>query len=572
VNPAETLRSVPVKQHFLLGNWLVDPEVGRISRDEATLHLEPKVMEVLAYLVSHRGQLVTREALERDVWRGALVGYDSVTGTIIKLRKALNDDAHAPRYIETLPKRGYRLIAQVTPLTEAVESSEATPGDVDASPARGSAKRPAYILAAAIVTLLALTVGLLFLGGETGEPPVSPQALSAGSSLLVLPFENISDDPEQDYFSDGMTEDIITDLSRLSNLRVIASNTSFAYKHRKTTPQEIGNELGVTYVLEGSIRRSGDALRVNARLVDTRSGFQKWAARFDRPVAEAFSLQDELTGHIVEALALHLTREERERLARRSTDNLEAYDHFLEGQRLSRLTTREGNEEAQAAYRRAIQADPRYGRAYGALAYNMAFAYRRGWSDRPAETLDRALVLARQGVALDSSIPHTFWSLGYVLMMQKDFDKAKQAVRTAIAIAPNYGDGYGLLALILNNLGEAQEAIGMVTKGMQLNPYYTWDYPFNLGRAYYHLGRYDEAIEQLQDSLERNEFSIIPRLFLAASYVRAGRQEDAEWEADQIRIMNPASTLSHIRSAYAIDRPEMMEEFLLALRQAGLEE
>jgi adenylate cyclase len=561
-------------QRYTLGDWVVDPAGCRIAADGATVHLEPKVMEVLAYLVSHQGQLVTREALEQDVWRGALVGYDSVTGSIIKLRKALGDDARNPQYIETVPKRGYRLIAVVSDPPQALPERIVTAVNGDGIILdRKSWQRFGWRGALAVLAGALLVSGLLvnrWHGGTALSP--APDAASTLVSLLVLPFENISDDPMQDYFSDGMTEDIITDLSRVSHLRVIASNISSAYKKQQTQPRKIGEKLSVDYVVEGSVRRNGDTLRVNARLVDTRSGFQKWAARYDTRVTEVFSVQDELSGNIVEALALQLTRNERALLARKTTDNLHAYDLFLEAQRLSRVTTRESNEAAQSVYRKAIEADPGYGRAYGALAYNMAYAYRHGWSDRPRETLSRASELARQGVELDSSIPQTFWSLGYVYMTSKAFDKAIEAVNNAIAIAPNYGDGYDLLALIYNNLGESEKAIAMVSKGMELNPYYTWDYPFNLGRAKYQLGAYEEAIESLTDSLERNEFSIIPRLFLAASYVRAGRQADAEWEVEQIEMHNPTTTISHIRNAFAIDRPEMMAAFLDDLRQAGLPE
>lgn len=566
----------PLTQGYSLGDWSVDPAGSQIRRGEDRVRLEPKVMEVLDYLVEHRGELVTREALERDVWRGALIGYDSITSTIIKLRRALRDDAHNPLYIETVPKRGYRLIAVVSRFTEETgPRADGVPQTRDSAPNRQKRFKIERVAWIVVSVILLVGVLLLMLPQQTQEPvptPSSPASGFAMPSLVVLPFENISGDPSQESFSDGMTEDIITDLSRLSSLRVIASNTSFTYRNRQHSPEQIGEELQVDYVLAGSIRRSGDALRVNARLVDTKTGFQKWASRYDRRLDEVFAVQDELAHHIVEALTVHLTAQERALLSRKTTDNLQAYDLFLEAQRLSRLTTREGNENAQAAYREAILADPVYGRAYGALAYNMALSYRRGWSERPRETLDRALALARKGVELDNSIPHTYWSLGYVHMMEKAFDKAKEAVRQAIAIAPNYGDGYGLLALIHNNLGEAEEAIEMVTRGMRHNPYYTWDYPYNLGRAYYTLGRYPEAIAALTDALKRNEFAHLPRLYLTASYVRAGRMEDAEWEAEQVVILNPTTTLSHLQNVLPMERPELRASFLADLRRAGLPE
>lgn len=534
-------------------------------------------MDVLNYLVLHQGELVAREALERDVWRGALVGYDSVTSTIIKLRRALGDDAHNPKYIETVPKRGYRLIASVEqPVADGTGVSTLEPGEAAALQIRSRGKKTGIygVLSLLIVFIVGIALILLWQSGPKSSIPSA--FLLSKPSIVVIPFENLSDDPEQDYFSYGMSEDIITDLSRLSHLRVIASKTLFAHinssNNGRPHPQEIGEEFNVEYILEGSVRRSGDALRVNARLVDTRSGFQIWASRYDRRLSDLFTVQDELTGNIVEALALRLTPNERALLSRKTTDNLQAYDLFLEGQRLSRINTRESIEAAQSAYRRAIGIDPGYGRAYGALAYNMALGYRRGWTDRPLETLTRALELAKQGVALDNSIPQTYWSLGFVYMMHRAFANAEEAARNAIVIAPNFGDGYGLLAQIHNNLGEAQKAIDMVAKGKQVNPYFTWDYLYSQGKAYYLLDRYEKAIASLTNSLERNEFAIVPRLYLAACYVRVGRLEDAEWEIDQIRILNSTSTITHTRNALPIEPPEMMNALLDDLRQAGLPE
>jgi len=391
-------------------------------------------------------------------------------------------------------------------------------------------------------------------------------------SIVVLPFEELSKDASQEPFADGITEDIITDLSGLSRLMVIASNTSFAFKGKTVNAQTIGKELGVDYVLEGSIRRYGDSVRVNAQLVDARTGFQKWAKRYDREVTEVFAVQDELTEGIVEALAIQLTSREQERLARRTTDSLAAYDHFQEGQRLAKISSEQTNLQAQAAYRRAIEADPEYGRAYGALAYVLAFYNRRGWSDSPVQTLDMALDLAKKAVSLNSAVPQTHWSLGYVHLMRKEFDLAEAAVEDAIKVAPNYADAYGLLALIKNSLGDGESAAALIEKGMKLNPYYTWDYPYNLGRAFYTQGRLAEAIEALEEAKQRNENVVPIRLHLAASYVRAGRLDDAEWEVEEIQILNPADTLSHLRATFPMRDPQLLNNLLDDLRAAGLPE
>jgi adenylate cyclase len=334
----------------------------------------------------------------------------------------------------------------------------------------------------------------------------------------------------------------------------------------------VGAELGVDFVLEGSVRRSGDAVRINAQLVDARSGFQKWAERYDRPAVEVFAVQDEVTRSIVRALALSLTRQESERLERPSTGSLAAYDWFQEGQRLGRVYTKETNVEAEAAYRRAIELDPDYGRAYGALAYILASNYRRGWTDTPQLTLDRALELARKAVALDPTIPQTFWALGYVHLVRREPDEAEAAVARALAIAPNYADGYGLFAIIKNARGDAQSALDLINQGIRLNPYFTWDYPFNQGLAYYTLGRMDEAIAAFEKARSRNANAVPVRILLAASYARAGRLEEAEWEVQEIGTMSPTDTVTQLRNADFFVAPALRDPLIADLRKAGLPE
>lgn len=555
---------------FRIGEWTVDPNGDTLARNGTEVRIEPLVMDVLCLLASHAGELVTREEFEREVWHGALVRYDSVTSAIIKLRKALNDDARNPSYIATIPKRGYRLIVAVEPLP-----AEIPPAGGSAAPKprpgllQPDGATPWWLWLVILATLLAAAVWMV---SRDAPPALSPAATDVTPSIVVLPFENVSDDPQQQVFTDGITEDIITDLARLSNLMVIASSTSFTYKGRRVQPQEIGAELGVDYVLDGSIQRIGDEIRINTRLVDTKTGYQKWAARYDRRFDEVFSIQDELTNSIVHALGIELTTQEIARLAHTPTDNLKAYAIFQEGQRLAKISTEETNEQAQAAYREAIRFDPEYGRAYGALAFTMGHAYLRGWTNAPVETLDRALELARMAVTLDDSIPHTYWALGYVRMMRKEYEKAEQAVMQSLDISPNFADGYGLLALISNNLGQAERAIDLITKGMQLNPHYTWDYLYNLGRAYYTTGRHAEAIEVLERAVLRNANMIPPRLFLAASYVHLDRLDDAEWEIENIRILSSAVTITHLQGTMPISNPDHMHTFLADLRQAGLPE
>lgn len=555
---------------YQVGDWLVDPAAGHIAKGGLAVKLEPMVMEVLSYLAHRQGELVTREDLERDVWRGAVVGYDSITAAVIKLRKALTDDARRPRYIATIPKRGYRLIAAVQDCVAGAEAEKTADAAASASgPTASRANLSRWLLSAFVLILLLAPSFLFYPYKQAQDGSVST---SSPPSIVVLPFENLTDDSQQETFADGITEDIITDLSRLSGLRTIAGNTSSTYKGRHVQPQELRADLQVDFVLDGSVRRQGDVLRINAQLVDARTGFRKWAVRYDRPLSEVFDVQDEVTDSIVEALTLRISDQEKRRLAQRSTGNLRAYDAFLEGQQLSKLGTPEANQQAQHAYLRAIELDPSYGRAYGALAFTMTVAFRRGWTDTPIETLARALELAKNGVALDDSIPQTHWALGYVYLMRKELESAEAAAMESLAVAPNYADGYGLLALINNNLGNPEKAIELINRGMQLNPYYTWDYPYNLGRAYYTLGRYEDAISALEKARERNENVAPIKLYLIASYVRSGREGDAEWEAQELQMVNPTETISHTEKSIPISDPELRKAFLDDLRAAGLPE
>ena len=564
---------------FFIGEWRVSPQEDTLTLDDKTVRLEPRAMEVLVYLASRPGDVVTRAELEETVWRGGLVGYDAVTNTVIKLRKALGDNARDPSFIATVPKRGYQLIAPVRH-EPAIDAEQPPPGDIAethrTSPRNGMSDRARVGL---MITILVSAGALVWavlnnIGPTPPKPSESITTAPAGQppSILVLPFENLSDDPDQERFSDGITEDIITDLSRLSHLRVMGNNTAFSYKGRQVQPQQVGTELGVDFVLEGSIRRHEQTIRINSQLVDARSGFQKWAQRYDRQLAEVFAVQDEVTHSIVEALAIQLETTEKQNLAHRSTNNLEAYQLFLEGQQQAGSSTRENNQRAQNSYRAAIAADPGYGRAYSALAYTLAFNFRRGWNDAPMHTIDRALELARKAVELDSSVPQTYWSLGYVHLMRREFELAQDAVARSLQVAPNFADSYGLLALIKNSLGEAQTAIELVEKGMRLNPYYTWDYPYNLGRAYYTLGQTEQAITALEAAKSRNPSAVPIRLHLAATYVRAGRLEDAEWEVEEIQSISPDETLVHVAKTHPTRDAKAMQRLLGELREAGLPE
>ncbi|MEJ2398707.1 MAG: winged helix-turn-helix domain-containing protein [Gammaproteobacteria bacterium] len=565
---------LPEQKVFFIGDWRVSPAEGVLSRDGEVVHLEPKVAEVLVYLAAHAGQVVTRQELEREVWQGALVGYDAITNTVIKLRRALHDNSHQPQYVTTIPKRGYELIAPVRYL-----QTETNPNPSITSTAEATAIAPVTGQAPKLRVKVILTalLGVLFLA-STGAwlwfayRSAIPRFQNNKPSLIVMPFKNLSHDASQDYLADGMTEDLITDLSRTARLQVLASNTSYIYHDKRVAPREVGKTLHIDYVLQGNIRTVGGTLRVNTQLVEARTGFNKWAESYDRSTQEIFNVRHEITSGVVNALALNLTAKEKQRLASKATSNLKAYGYFQEGQRLSKGRTKEDNQLAETAYRKAIAIDPTYGRAYGALAVTLGVDFFRGWTATPKENLDRALELARNAVALDDSIPQTYWALGWVYLMRREHAKAEQATMKSIEIAPNYADGYGLLAFIDNYQGKSAQAIAYLRKGMQLNPYYSWDYPYNLGRAYYDSGQYAKAVAALEQARQRNPNIMFANVYLVASYVRLGRQDDAEWVVQELQVMDPPVTISHISKVAPYSDLKLLQPLLADLRKAGLPE
>jgi adenylate cyclase len=443
------------------------------------------------------------------------------------------------------------------------------------TPNRQRSRIVAATVAAAVV-VATVVVWLQAWQRETEPASVDrlTQSLPDKPSIAVLPFDNLSNDPEQDYFVDGIAEDLITDLSKVSGLLVVARNSSFNYRGQSPDIREVGQALNVRYVLEGSVRKAGGNLRINAQLIDADSGHHLWAERYDREVEGVFSVQDDVTRKIVAALSVALTSEEEKQVLRPVTDNLEAYDVFLRGQSAFRALTEADNERSQELYKRAVQLDPSFARAYGALAVSHVLDFRRGWSIDRITSIDRAMELARKGVELDNASPEVLWSLGLVYLFKRQYEQATQALERAIHLAPSYADGYGLLALINNVRGTPADAIRLVKQAMKLNPHYTFEYPYNLGRAYYSMGRYSDAATALREATERNEAAIIPRIVLAASYVRLGQMDEAEWEITQVEVIDPNYTISKFTDDAPLSHmeDEGVKRLIEDIRKAGLPE
>jgi adenylate cyclase len=401
---------------------------------------------------------------------------------------------------------------------------------------------PGHRAAAVVVLLTLIGVGLMVVRERYFQAP-SGLPLPDKPSIVVLPFVNMSQDPKQEYFSDGITEDLTTDFSKISGLFVIARNSAFTYKGKAVKVQEVSKALGVRYVMEGSVRKTDTQVRVTAQLIDATTGYHLWSERYDRPLTDIFTLQDEIVQKIVLALRVTLTPEEQERFRRFPTNDLEAYDYFLRGAGQLKRSTKEANGQARQWFEKAIELDPQYAGAYAALSATHALDWMFQWGPEPPLALERAFETAQRAVALDDSLPIAHIVLGQAYLWKRRHAQATAEAERAIALDPNYAEGYALLGNILIFSGRPQDSVGIVEKAMRLNPHYPAHYLNTLGVAYCNAGRYDEAIATQKRALARNPQVVGPHFCLAACYGHLGREAEAQAEAAEIMRINPKFSL-----------------------------
>jgi TolB-like protein/class 3 adenylate cyclase/cytochrome c-type biogenesis protein CcmH/NrfG len=404
---------------------------------------------------------------------------------------------------------------------------------------------------------------------KAGLPAKPPLPLPDKPSIAVLPFTNLSDDPKQEYFADGMTDDLITDLSKISGLFVIARNSAFQYQGKPVDVKRISRELGVRYLLEGSVRRAKNQVRINAQLIDATTGGHLWAERYDREFKEIFSLQDEVTEQIVKALAVKLLAGEKERILKKDTANPEAYDLALRAWVYFQKYSKEKNAIAKNLFEKAIELDPSYASAQIGLVWTMLIEWHLGWNQDP-QVIDRAFELAEKIVAQNEFYPKAHELLGSVYLWEKSHDEAIAAFERAITLDPNDADAIQSLASVMNFVGKPEEAIVLLKKAIRLNPHYPTRYIFNLGRAYFQAGRYDQAISALKEAIIKNPHFPPVHYYLAASYGNLGNLESAREKAGEIKRIRPnfKSEIEKEKSFYKYKKD--LKSFVEGLRKAGL--
>jgi TolB-like protein/class 3 adenylate cyclase len=445
------------------------------------------------------------------------------------------------------------------------------------------------VLASAIVVLVAVIgVGVWYFFWRA--PKIEPASVEKMAfplpdkpSIAVLPFENMGGDPEQAYFADGMTEDLITDLSKVAGLFVIARNSTFVYKGKATDIREVARTLGVRYVLEGSVRRSGAEVRVNAQLIDTTTGGHVWADRYDGDLKNIFAFQDKVTRNVVTALAVELTKEDRERVARRGTENTQAYDVFLKGWQHYLRQTPEDFRAAIVHFKKAVELDPKYGRAYAALAATYWEASRRYWDlalgfSRTREAQLQAEQFLAKAMRDPTPLAHQVASA--MLLHMQQHDEAIAEAKRAIASDPNDADGYVALANTLSFTGRASDALEQVERAIRLNPHYPPYYLYQLGLARFGMKRLDEAAASLERSLALNRYDHWSQRLLLATYGLLGRRADAAKLLETIKgnekrgwvaVYDPL-TIRASTYWYPFTERADVERFAEGLRKAGLPE
>ena len=392
-------------------------------------------------------------------------------------------------------------------------------------------------------------------------------------SIAVLPFDNLSGDLDQEYLADGMTENIIAVLSNVPAMFVIARNSTFTYKGKAVKVQTVAEDLGVQYVLEGSVQKSGNRVRVTAQLIDAIKGHHLWADRYDRDLQDVFALQDEITLKILTALQVKLTHGQEAQM-HESTDNLEAWGHFVRATSFFERFTKEDNTKAQELFKRAVKLDSKYAAAWTMLGWTYWIDASYGFSESPKECFKQAVTIAQKALELDSANPDVHSLMGGIHLFQGQHEQAISEGRKAIALRPNDACNLALLAQTLSFSGKSEEAIGLMERAMRLNPYYPEWYLGILAHSYRVKGRYEEAIATYNELLKRRRktggAAIHTHLGLTLTYMKIGKEDEARDHAAELLRIDPSLSLEWVRQATFFKDQELLEQDLAALRKAGL--
>ncbi len=521
---------------FVFGECVLDTSRRELSRGGEAVAVGPQVFDLLIHLIENRDRVVSKDELFDVIWRGRTISESTLTSHVNFARRAIGDTGEEQRLIRTIPRKGFRFVGGVR---EAPPPSAATSS----------------------VAETATSLGAL--------------ALPDQPSVAVLPFLNLSGDPDQDYFADGVVEDIIGALSRMRWLFVIARNSSFIYKGRAVDVKQVGRELGVRYVLEGSVRKAGNRVRVTGQLIDATAGAHLWADRFDSSLDDIFDLHDELATSVVGAIAPQLERAEIQRAKHKPTEKLDAYDYYLRGMASFHQGNQEGMNEALPLFYQAIERDPGFASAYAMAAACLFWSKFNGWVADRSEVMSEGARLAYRAIELGKDDAVALARGGHALAnFVGDLDSGIALIDKALLLNPNLAAAWFLGGFVQIMRGEPDNAIERLAHAMRSSPLDSEMYRMQCGTALAHLcaGRFDEAAPWAEKSLRDLPSFLIAVCIIAASHAFAGRMDEAQRAIQNLRRLNPALRLSNLKDWLLFHRPEYLTILSDGLRRAGLPE
>ena len=508
-------------------DYVLDTQNFALSRGGEPVALEPQVFTLLAYLIEHRDRVVTKDELVAAVWDERIVSDATISSRINAVRRAVGDDGQTQRVVKTLPRRGFRFVAPVST-------------DQEAAP-------------------------------EVAHAPADPPPLPAKPSIAVLPFANLSGDVEQEYFADGIADDIITELSRMPWFFVIARNSSFAYKGQNLDVTQVGRELGVAYVLEGSVRRAANRLRVNAQLVDAVTGNHVWADRYDREITDVFDIQDEITGAIIGAVAPEFLSAEFRRTRQKQPSELTAWECVMRGRAIIWKLGRDDAPLARELFEKALSLSPDRGLGASDLALVHFLDAFYGWGKSPEESQRAMIATAERAVALDDHDPLALTILAWAYNFDREWDEALATIDRAVALSPNFAPAIGVRGMILACADQPEAAIAAIDDAVRRSPRDGF-LPFwlmGLFWAYHTLGDYESALDTSLRATRSAPRNPTFRRQVAMAYHMLGRTAESRAALDEYLTLVPDDAVAVVRNIPARNQATL-DRYVAALIDAGL--
>ena len=530
---------------FAFEDYVLDQERRELTCHGRVVDIGPQVFDLLLHLVSHHDRVISKDDLLQAVWDGRIVSESTITSHINAVRKAIGDTGEEQRLVRTFPRKGYRFVGEIR-FCEVAQAPHADVPVIDDS-------EPVL----------------------PREAPPALLSLPEKPSITVLPFHNLSGDPEQEYFADGVVEDVIAALSRIRWLFVIARNSSFTYKGRAVGIKEVGQELGVRYVLEGSVRKHGNRIRITGQLIDATTGTHLWAERFEGQLNDIFELQDQITESVVGAIAPQLERAEIERSKRKPTESLCAYDYYLRGTAKLHNGTRDAIAEALQLFYRAIELDSEFASAYGMAAWCHFWRKLNGWMDDRVQEIAEGARLARLAVELGRDDAVALTRGGHALShLVGDIDAGIALLDRARLLNPNLAPAWYLGGILRALRGETDVAIENLAHATRLSPLDPEMFRIQVGMslAHFFAGRFEAAADWAEKALGNLPSLLAPTALLAASHAHCGRMDKAGLAMQRLRELDPSLRISTLRDWLPIQRTEDLAQFAEGLRLAGLPE